>query len=219
MQQGGETPMQVLWDELAGIEDALFKLERAIARGRSSKWCLTLWRRFILARDGHKCIACGSESGLQAHHIFRRAVLPQIRYQTGNGMTLCGRCHKVPHEKWNGRPLVGEPLNWREGDDLDVIVDAYFALEMDAQQRGILRDEFYFISEDVLAGFRALQGFPRDRSSSGVGILPIREARLTWQGAPVSGYEQVGKALIKTFLQPATEFFDALDEELKLQVN
>jgi len=50
----------------------------------------------ILERDGWRCQACGSLSGLEVHHI-------QLRSQCGadsegNLITLCSECHRRIHE-------------------------------------------------------------------------------------------------------------------------
>lgn len=212
-------PVKATRAQVELLVEMVGRLESAIQRGRSDKWCLTLWRKFILARDGHKCIACGNPEHLHAHHIFRRASLPVLRFQTGNGITLCERCHRIPHEIWNGRPLRGEPLNWRGGEDLDMIVDAYFALELDGRDRGVLRDDFYFISDEALAGFRGIQGLPPETLASENKVLRITKARMIWEGAPVSGYAQLARAIGRAFLDPKADVFEVLEEELRLQIN
>jgi hypothetical protein len=100
-----------------------------------------------------------------------------------------------------------------------MIVDAYFALELDGRDRGVLRDEFYFISEEALAGFRALQGLPPETLASENQVLRITEAQMIWEGAPVSGYVQIANAVGLAFLDPEVDVFEALEEELKLQIN
>jgi 5-methylcytosine-specific restriction endonuclease McrA len=47
----------------------------------------------VLARDGHRCVKCGRDYGLQAHHV-----IPLHRggdYSVGNGVTLCTGCHRA----------------------------------------------------------------------------------------------------------------------------
>jgi cytochrome c553 len=40
----------------------------------------------VKARDGHRCVRCGSTWKLQAHHV-------RPGYEPECGITLCGRCH------------------------------------------------------------------------------------------------------------------------------
>jgi 5-methylcytosine-specific restriction protein A len=52
-------------------------------------------RRKIMERDGWRCQACGSISGLEVHHMQRRS-------QSGhdsedNLITLCSECHRGIH--------------------------------------------------------------------------------------------------------------------------
>ena len=62
------------------------------------------WRKAILERD-KKCIVCGSEKNLQAHHIKSFAQHPSLRFDLDNGITMCIDCHRMHHrkEKENGR--------------------------------------------------------------------------------------------------------------------
>ena len=77
------------------IDAALLRLENALAKNRSERYCFSLWSRFVRMRDGSKCVACHATSGLSAHHIFRKSFLREARLQTGNGITLCKECKGV----------------------------------------------------------------------------------------------------------------------------
>ena len=65
-------------------------------------------RRQVLARDGHRCVACESQRGLMLHHVvFRSAGGPTTRE---NLITLCARCHGLVHEGFlHIEPSVGAP--------------------------------------------------------------------------------------------------------------
>jgi 5-methylcytosine-specific restriction endonuclease McrA len=52
-------------------------------------------RRKILERDGWRCQACGSMSGLEVHHMQRRSQLGDD--SDGNLITLCSDCHGAIH--------------------------------------------------------------------------------------------------------------------------
>lgn len=53
------------------------------------------WRKEVLKRDKHKCQMpdCWKTKRLQAHHIYRWADAPYLRYEVSNGITLCSSCH------------------------------------------------------------------------------------------------------------------------------
>lgn len=41
---------------------------------------------------------CDDEGGkLEAHHICRQAIFPLLRFDVGNGQTLCRACHRKLH--------------------------------------------------------------------------------------------------------------------------
>lgn len=53
-------------------------------------------RRQVLARDGHRCVACASLRSLMLHHVvFRSAGGPT---SLDNLVTLCARCHGLVHD-------------------------------------------------------------------------------------------------------------------------
>lgn len=52
-------------------------------------------RHTIVERDGWRCQACGSTSGLEVHHIQRRSQMGDD--SEANLITLCLQCHKRIH--------------------------------------------------------------------------------------------------------------------------
>lgn len=60
------------------------------------------WRQAVLLRDHHTCQTegCGDKGsdgegkGLHTHHIKSYAKFPELIYEIGNGLTLCGPCHR-----------------------------------------------------------------------------------------------------------------------------
>lgn len=65
---------------------------------------LAHWAQNVIRRDGGKCVICGSEKKLQAHHIIPVANDPEgvYKYDERNGITLCDKCHAQVHRKGMG---------------------------------------------------------------------------------------------------------------------
>ena len=61
-------------------------------------------------RDGLRCVLCQRKRGLAAHHVARKSFLAVGRFAPGNGITLCPKCHKEPHEGFNARPDLTLPI-------------------------------------------------------------------------------------------------------------
>jgi len=178
--------------DVADIRRSLRLLENAIRKGCSRRWTLRLWSRFIRLRDNYRCVYCDSTDGINSHHIFRRTVLRRAEFQTGNGITLCSECHAKVHAEFNGAPLPGEPFNLRGGDDQDYIASLFHALERDGRARGLLSDEFYYLSDEVLTAFKSAQGFPLDLI---LDMPRVAQAHLLWQLSPVGFYEEVANCI------------------------
>jgi len=188
-------------DELQQLRNAKRQLGSAVRDGRSRKWCLSLWSRFIRARDGHRCVNCEAAAEIQAHHIFRRAVLADASFELGNGITLCRKCHSKAHKAFNGRPTPGEPLNTRGGDDQDEIAYLFGILAEDADGRALLHDDFYFIGDHILDRFCAWQGFKDIHDMSVEGhISRLKAAHEIWSQAPEPWYSKVASDVGMEFL-------------------
>jgi hypothetical protein len=118
---------------------------------------------------------------LSAHHIVRKSFLPQARLQRGNGITLCGDCHRAPHEVFNRRPDVRQPMDAEGGDDNDLITQYFGWLLADARERGLLREDYYFLHDRVLQTFKELQGLRPDLVLPGTSL---EQAYLIWRQTP-----------------------------------
>lgn len=57
------------------------------------------WALSVKSRDGVKCRICGSRENVNAHHIIPVMNDPNRRFafNVNNGITLCGRCHRMAH--------------------------------------------------------------------------------------------------------------------------
>ncbi len=57
------------------------------------------WRSKVFKRDRYKCQLCEKVGGyIEAHHIKLKSVHPELTFITANGITLCGKCHKMIHK-------------------------------------------------------------------------------------------------------------------------
>ena len=55
------------------------------------------WSDKVKQRDGNRCVICGSEEQLQAHHVKPGFLYPECRKDVDNGITLCKDCHQNQH--------------------------------------------------------------------------------------------------------------------------
>ena len=65
------------------------------------------WRKRVFKRDGFKCILCGRNDYIEAHHIFPKSMFPELMLVLSNGVTLCGPANdkKSCHGKITGREM------------------------------------------------------------------------------------------------------------------
>lgn len=63
------------------------------------------WRTAVFERDDYTCQECGRKGGiLNAHHVNAWFLYPSLRYDVGNGVTLCETCHSFHHARgWKVR--------------------------------------------------------------------------------------------------------------------
>jgi len=182
---------------ISELEAAQAALTRAVGAERSERWCLVLWSRFIRMRDGYRCVHCESTRGIQAHHIFRRVTFPHGKFEVGNGITLCCECHKALHTTFNGRPLSGEPLNARGGDDQNEIAYLYGRLEVDADDRGLDKGRFYFIGDQMLQYFMDMQGYePLFKAVQAGTVSRIHFAHAVWWSMPEPFYQAIYREIV-----------------------
>lgn len=177
--------------ELETISAKLEKLKAALTNGLPRKHCLRRWGEFIRERDGHRCVDCHAREHLAAHHISRKCFLAEAQFQTGNGITLCEACHREMHRGFNARPNLSLPIDAQNGEKLELMERLYSILADDALERGLIREEFYFLSDRILALFKRMQGydaavsFPGSRIEQAYRILAEGElaTRLAIAGA------------------------------------
>lgn len=53
------------------------------------------WRTAVFQRDSYTCVWCRAKRNLHADHIKPFALYPDLRFDVGNGRTLCATCHKT----------------------------------------------------------------------------------------------------------------------------
>lgn len=86
----GERRGEAHWNWQGGISP-----HRAAAM---SRYEYKVWRFTVFKRDGFACVLCGAGGKLHAHHIRPWRSHPELRYDVGNGVTLC-----EPHHNGIGR--------------------------------------------------------------------------------------------------------------------
>lgn len=167
--------------EIFEIDEALRRLDRAVSIGRSSAYCHRLWSNFIRLRDLQRCVACDSTRGISAHHILRKSFLYGARYEIGNGITLCRSCHKEVHSDFNGRPDLGKPMDAEGGENIERMVELLGCLASDAQERGILCDKYYYLSDQYLRTCKRFQGISEGTEFPGT---RLEQAYWIWRQTP-----------------------------------
>jgi hypothetical protein len=90
-------------------------------------------------------VDCHSRERLSAHHICRKSFLAEAQFQTGNGITLCSTCHREMHQGFNARPDLSVPVDAQGGEKLAAMERLYSILTDDAVERGLMREDFYFL--------------------------------------------------------------------------
>jgi hypothetical protein len=55
-----------------------------------------VWRALVIRRD-KRCVMCDALQGRQAHHKNSASYFPEERFDTGNGVCLCRKCHTDFH--------------------------------------------------------------------------------------------------------------------------
>jgi len=66
------------------------------------KWShIPTWAKRVKERDNRRCVYCGSNKKLHAHHILAKSKHPEWALFVNNGITLCNKCHIEEH-KLNG---------------------------------------------------------------------------------------------------------------------
>ena len=76
------------------------------------------WARAVIARDLAICQNCGiSGVELHAHHIKPYAKFPELRWEIGNGLTLCYKCHWAMHTASTANRVNSENLLPRSGGE------------------------------------------------------------------------------------------------------
>ncbi len=180
--------VQPIVDEL---DTALSKLVVALARGRSIDYCHRLWSRFVRLRDGMRCVACHATRSIAAHHILRKSFLEQARFEPGNGISLCSTCHSELHAEFNRRPNLQLPMDAERGENIERMVELLEYLASDAQDRGLLGDRYYYLSDDYLRTCKRFQSIDPDLVFSG---CRLEQAYWIWKQSPRATLNAVMRA-------------------------
>ncbi len=64
---------------------------------------LAVMKKAVKERDNHECQICGKKDKiLECHHIMPQSRYPDLIHDISNMITLCQRCHRIYHEKYEG---------------------------------------------------------------------------------------------------------------------
>lgn len=167
--------------DLANLDAALRRLSNAVQRDRTPNYCHRLWSQFIRLRDLHRCVVCDSPQRVSAHHVLRKSFLTQARYETGNGITLCHSCHAEMHSAFNARPDLELPMDAQGGENIERMIELLGYLVSDAQERGMLCDQYYFLSDQYLNTCKNFQGIDNGTHFPGT---RLEQAYWIWRQTP-----------------------------------
>lgn len=80
--------------------DAVTQLKNQTVRSNTEH---NTWAENVKRKDGYKCVICGSEENLEAHHIIPFGYKPDIQGEFGEraGITLCREHHKMVTDSYN----------------------------------------------------------------------------------------------------------------------
>ncbi|MCU1737004.1 MULTISPECIES: hypothetical protein [unclassified Pseudomonas] len=97
-----------------------------------------------------------------------------------------------------GDLIDNEPLNARGSDDQDEMAYLYGRLEVDADDRGLEKDRFYFIGDHVLEHFVAKQRYEWFYRAVQEGeISRIHFAHAIWWSMPENFYQVVYAEIVR----------------------
>lgn len=105
------------------------------------------WRDAVWERDCKTCRECGFSGGeklLHAHHLNGWNEYPSLRFDIGNGITLCHSCHARRH----GRKccnFLKDGKSWIKGKKMSIehrkkLSDAHRGKKLSAKHKAALRD-------------------------------------------------------------------------------
>lgn len=171
-------------------KQAMASLVAGLTAGASDNALLRRWSAVIRSRDDYRCVLCGSVKQTAAHHICRKSFLAEARLLTGNGITLCGTCHREIHAGFNGRPDLSEPMDAQVGEKIEILAYLYAELA-EHQRQTTLPATYFFLSASVLAKFKMFQTYDLNHPFEGP---PVAQAAAIWRGAPVSMVEALIRA-------------------------
>lgn len=82
------------------------------------------------------------------------------------------------------------------GENIDLMTEFFGRLLTDAKRRNLLRDDFYFLSDEVLSRFKLAQGFEPDYYFPGT---RLEQAFAIWKQCPQNTLTAVIKAALSDF--------------------
>lgn len=72
---------------------------------------INIWRTQVFQRDGYKCVCCGKDRKLNAHHKDGWHWCKERRIDVDNGVALCEEHHKEFHKMYGNKNNTEEQFN------------------------------------------------------------------------------------------------------------
>lgn len=69
------------------------------------RYCKEIWAEYVKERDAHKCVICGNENYLNAHHIITSKCL-HTRFEPDCGISVCAKHHMLGTVSAHGTPWI-----------------------------------------------------------------------------------------------------------------
>lgn len=75
-----------------------------------------LFKSIVINKANGLCEVC-RDPAITAHHYFPQGSYGYLKYEIGNGVSICGSCHFKHHTK--GNPLIHEAIYKNRKKDID----------------------------------------------------------------------------------------------------
>ena len=100
-----------------------------------------LWRVLVIRRD-KVCQCCGSNKNRHAHHIEDGSHNAGLRFDVGNGITLCSGCHSQFHT--NYKHSYREKTTKKDLDNFMLLINHFKELHRFQVLNEVEKKKYYY---------------------------------------------------------------------------